>query len=100
MLVRVFVKTVFPVFVVGVVSTLLTNEAFAGGWFWGGGGWGGGGGGGPTGGGGAPGGGAGGGGSVPEIAAGTAATALSLIVGAGYLLKERFFENRSDETAS
>jgi hypothetical protein len=35
--------------------------------------------------------------SVPEIGAGSAAAAIALISGAGYLLRERFFSKNTDK---
>lgn len=40
-----------------------------------------------------------GGHSVPEIGAGTAACAVSLLFGGAYLLKERFFGSKDDRSA-
>lgn len=40
-----------------------------------------------------------GGGGVPEIGAGSAASALTVLSGAAYLLKERLFGSRNDKSA-
>lgn len=39
-------------------------------------------------------------GSVPEIGAGSAAAAIALISGAGYLLRERFFSRNTENKES
>jgi hypothetical protein len=39
-------------------------------------------------------------GSVPEIGAGSAAAAIALISGAGYMLRERFFSKNTDNKES
>jgi hypothetical protein len=89
MILRIVSKTVFPVLVAGAVLTLLSNDASA--WDWGGwgGGWGGNSDGCSCG---------GGGGSVPEIGAGSAASALGLLTGGIYMLKDRFLAARSNKT--
>ena len=80
MILKVISKTIFTVFAMGMVLTLLSNDAFAHGHNH-------------------CGGGGDGGGSVPEIGAGSAAGALSLLVGWAYLLKDRFCGTRDDKTA-
>jgi hypothetical protein len=87
MMFRVAMKTVFPMIAMGVISALLSGSAYASG------GWGHGGCGNTDGGGG----GGGGGGSVPEIGAGSATAAVSLVVGGFYILKDRFLGKKSDQ---
>lgn len=76
MFLRVFLKTIFPALATGVVSMLLADQAFAN----------------------CESSGGSGGASVPEIGAGSAAAALSLLSGGAFMLKDRFFGTRDDVT--
>ncbi len=73
MFLRVLAKTIFPVFVMGVALTLLSDQALAHSRHWGGDC------GGSTG---------GTGGGVPEIGAGSAAAGLALVMGTATLVKD------------
>ena len=76
MFLRVFLKTAFPMVAIGVVSILLGDQAFAN----------------------CESGDGGGGASVPEIGAGSAAAALSLLTGGAFILKDRFFGTQDTTT--